>query len=369
MNQNLEQLTPRQFKFLVALHILGTSLISIPAGLISSAKQDAWIAFLIAIIADLAFLLLFTALGRLDPSQSIPQIAENLLGKWFGGFYCINMVLYGLSAASELVWYLSNFLKEFSAPIPTFYINFLFVLIISLTLTSGLKVLGRLTELCFPVIVAVIVLIFLSLLPSINLDQLFPIFDNPIKKIFKASLKSTTYIGAPCINLLAFYPYRITKQKNPHWLYFTGYLYGSSLLLVIILLSILTIGNAASNVNNGTYVLTMLVNLKNILERSGGFLALIWFTTLFFKTITYYSYGIVHLAQLLKIKNEKSFSLALGLIILVYAPVVYRDNIQEAIWDTTTWSTYIIPVCLLLPLILLIVGKLKKTFTHQKGTP
>ena len=367
MNQNSEALTPRQFKFLVALHILGSSLISIPAGLINNAQQDAWIAFLIAMIFDLVFLSIFITLGNLQPSHSIAQTAENILGKWLGGFYSLTMVFYGLISCCDLVWYLSNFLNAFIPTIPEFYIHCCFLLIIVLILSSNLTALGRLIELCFPIITTLIILISLILILDIKPLQILPVFDNPFPKILKASLQSTSYLGASCINLLAFYPYRISTQKKPHRFFFIGYLYGSILLLLIIVLTILTIGTTAINANNSTYLFTMLVNIKNVFERSGGFLALIWFSTLFFKTITYYSYATVHLTQILKIKNQQSLVMVLGLIILAYTPIIYRDSVQEGIWDTTTWISHIGYISLLLSLIFLSIAKIKEFFTYQKS--
>ncbi len=368
MNPNSERLTPRQFKFLVALHVLGTSLFYISGGLINNAQQDAWITFLCSSVIDLLLLTIFTSLGNLDPSKNIAQIAEKVLGKYLGGFYCLNMALYGLATAATLIWYINNFMNTFTVNIPTFYINLFFTLIVIITLISNLKVLGRLAELYFPVIISLITLIIILVIPKVNLEQLFPIGEHSWQTFLKGSFVNLSYIGMPLINLLAFYPHKIIATKNnPRSLYFSGYFYGIIFLFMLTFITILTVGSSTINSTHNSYTLTMLVNIQSLFQSSENILALIWFTTVFFKTIAYYYYGTIHLVQLLKVKDEKSLILATSLILLVYSLVIYRGSTYQAVWDGSTWITYAIVTVVILPLILLVVAKLKKVFTHQKS--
>jgi VIT1/CCC1 family predicted Fe2+/Mn2+ transporter len=78
----LEQgkISPRQLMGLVLSFTLGSAILIIPTALTASAKQDAWLAMLLATIAGLGIITVYTALALKFPEQTFFQSLSDMPG-------------------------------------------------------------------------------------------------------------------------------------------------------------------------------------------------------------------------------------------------------------------------------------------------
>ena len=56
-----------QFRMLVMLYTIGSTIIVVPAAITADAHQDAWIAALFGVALGIGLVLLFTSLGKMFP--------------------------------------------------------------------------------------------------------------------------------------------------------------------------------------------------------------------------------------------------------------------------------------------------------------
>ena len=78
------RISSRQFFFLILTLILSVSLFNLPTIIISRAKQDVWIAMLIALGIDAVVAVVLYVLGRRYPNQTMFEYSEEILGRFLG---------------------------------------------------------------------------------------------------------------------------------------------------------------------------------------------------------------------------------------------------------------------------------------------
>ncbi len=88
------KISPNQFKILVILCFISTSILLTPAGLTVHAKQDAWIAAIIGSVIGLVLVWFYSSVGSLFEDMSLIEYTEKVLGKWIGKIVAILFVFF-----------------------------------------------------------------------------------------------------------------------------------------------------------------------------------------------------------------------------------------------------------------------------------
>ncbi|MBZ4644890.1 MAG: spore germination protein [Petroclostridium sp.] len=122
------------------------------------AKQDAWIAILVAMLIGFVLLWLYTGLQKYFPEKNFAQIIITLLGKvigmplvFFYGLYFIYISTRNFRDFGELL--VSTFLVE----TPQIFILIIFMLVVLYILFLGLETMGRTSEIMLPTILFFII--------------------------------------------------------------------------------------------------------------------------------------------------------------------------------------------------------------------
>lgn len=89
-----KDIAPRQFYILAFGLTIGTSILVTPSGLAHTAREDAWMASLFSLLINLLMVVLYIAIARLYPGQSIFEIHEKVLGKLLGKLFSLIYLFY-----------------------------------------------------------------------------------------------------------------------------------------------------------------------------------------------------------------------------------------------------------------------------------
>lgn len=154
-----------------------TQFLYLPPGLFREARQDAWIAVLLASVGTIGFTLLCTWLALQAGGQSIFRFARQALGKWAGGFVAF---LYGFLFLTTLSLVLRN-VQDFVLMVllpgtPGTLIILLMGLVALYAVHQGIEPIARYSFLAF--LLAVVTLASLPLLlmrdySGLQVDPLF----------------------------------------------------------------------------------------------------------------------------------------------------------------------------------------------------
>ncbi|MBD2869897.1 GerAB/ArcD/ProY family transporter [Paenibacillus arenilitoris] len=357
-----EKISIRQFTVLAMFYTIGTTILVIPSTLASDAKQNAWIASIAGLLASMAIVALYIAIGRLYPNTTLAGMLEAAFGKWLGKLATLAFIFFSFVGGSAVLYYMGNFMTTQimpETPIGAFIVLFGGLVVIGVRL--GLEVLARTAEILFPWFLMLFIVSALFLLPEIDLANVKPIVGIGLKPIAKASLAYTGTATLPLVLFLMFFPAALNRKQGAGKALLVGNVIGGLFIVIVTYLSISVLGADFSSRNlYPSYALAKKINIGNFIQRVEILMAGMWFLSIFFKA-AFYAYGFAAgLARLCGCKDYRPLALPCGMILIAYSLVVYPNVVYMMDFDSTVYIPYAISTGLLLPLLLLAAGLIRK---------
>ncbi|MGE7909399.1 endospore germination permease [Lysinibacillus xylanilyticus] len=362
-----EIISSRQFMIITLLFSIGTAILFLPASVTIEAKQDAWIAAIIGVVLSLPLIKLFVAFGNRTPTLTFVEANEKILGRFFGKFTSIGFILICLLSAGELLYFIGLFMRtEIMPETPTIAFAFLFSIIIIYAAFLGIEVFARSAEILFPIFMLIFIFFVICISPSIKIENLQPIMETPKKSIFFSMIRFISLFSFPLAVLLTIFPSAVNVQKSAQKGFYIGSIIGGIVLVTIITLCILVLGpeNTASR-TFPSYSLAKRISIGNFLQRIEVILATMWIISIYIRTFMYFYAAVIGIGQLFKIKNHRPLIFPLGMIILGLSQIVHPNIIHSDIYNRDTWPIFSFVFMVFLPLVLLIVAKIRKINGNQ----
>jgi spore germination protein KB len=346
---------------LVFLYTIGTAVLVIPAGLAAVAKQDAWIGAIAGVIIGGIVLGLYGSLWRLYPDKTFVGICEAVLGKWLGAVVSVVFMFYSFIGAATVLFYVGNFFQiHFLPHTPFSFTNALFAIVVVMGVRLGLETISRASELMLPWFLILFAILVFSLAPEIKIENLLPVFESGWKPVFWAGFSFAGTAFMPIVFLFAVFPKVQNPDKARIGMYFAA-LIGGICVVLVTLLCILILGpNVTSRSMFPSYSLVKKINIGNFLQRIEVVLAGLWFITTYIKTTFYFYSWVTSLSEILKLNNYRTVTLPCGMIMVVFSLIVYPNVVYMQKWDSTVFPPYILTMSFFIPLLLWIIGLLKK---------
>ncbi len=351
----------RQLNVLVFLYTIGTTVLVIPAGLVSAAKHDAWLGGLAGVAIGVVVLVLYIALWRRYPGLTFVGICRAVLGRWFGTLLSIVFTLYSLIGASTVLFYVGNFYNiNFLPRTPFMCITALFAAIVVMGVRLGLETIARTTELMLPWFLILLVVLLATLAPSIEGNRMLPVFEADWRQILWAGFTFSETAFMPVLFLFPVFPRVADGVRAWKGMYVTA-LAGGLCVVLVTLMCILILGPDITSRNMfPSYALVKKISIGNFFQRIEAVLAGMWFITTYIKT-TFYFYGwVTSLSEILKLKNYRTITLPCGFILVALSVVVYPDVVYMQEWDTIVYPPYIWSFCVAVPVLLWLAGLWRK---------
>lgn len=353
------KLSAFQIYSMVVLYNLGSASILFIA---REAKQDAWISILLGgTISIINFVFLYGSIFKLNKDDpTYYDTINKLFGKILGNILILIYALYFI--------YISLFILRDIVEITGFYILnqtprgvivILEIFIIFYGIQKGLETLFRTSELYFFVTILcyILVIFFLSLSGVVHFEYLFPILENGIKPVIKATppLFLTIPFGEIAI-FIGFLP--LVKNKNGIK---AGVLGLITVILIMLLITIFLISilgpYLAYNNKFPVVVMIRLINVGNFIQRLDALVILIFLNASVFQILLLLRMATKNLQVVLKLDNKKW--IVIPLLILVYFGTYFIGESRREYLRLGTKITpaYISPLFeIIFPLIILLLS-------------
>lgn len=339
--------------------MIGTSILISPSGLALEAKQDAWIAAMIGIGINVGTVLLYLALGNRFSGYSLVQFCEVTLGKWLGKIVGLLFVTFFFLLASLMVGDMGFFLTSQNLPeTPIEVLQMLFALAVVMTVRAGLVVYARASEIFFPWLLFLFLLLILPLIPKFDIKNFPPVLEFGIKPVLKAAF---TFSGfQEVVVLLMLYPYLI-REKGRGRSFLTGTIVGGAVLVMTTLGSIAVLGaSLTANQLFPAYTLAKNIGIGHFLERIEGIMIFIWVLSIFIKIVITFHAAVIGFAQVTGIADEKPFIWPLAFGMVLVALLSYTNTIHTQTFLAAYWSPFSFIFTIALPLLLFLISFLHK---------
>ncbi|WP_135550079.1 GerAB/ArcD/ProY family transporter [Paenibacillus cymbidii] len=350
----------RQFTIAVILYIVGSAILIVPAILASKAKQDAWIAAIMAVCISLLVIPLYNALGKRFPNMTLAEYSEVIMGRWLGKAIFLSFLTFPFFIATLTLRNIGDFLTtQIMRETPIQAIHIIVMAIVVMSVKLGLETLARAGELFFPWIMLLVIVMVLLVTPQIKVTNLQPVLEEGFLPLVKAAIPFISFPFLGSIIFLMISP-SVNRPMKAGKALFSGVLLGGILLTAMTVLAIVVIGpGGTARESFPSYEIARRISIGGFLERIEVVMAVIWFLTIFFRLTVLLYVLVLGVAQTFRFREYQFLAIPLGVVTILFSIFEIPNNTYLITFNQTVWPLYAPTFGLLLPLLLYIVAVLR----------
>ena len=346
-----------QLSVLIVGFVFGSSVIIAPGG---GAGHDAWIACALGLMEGLLIAWIFTALAKQFKDKTIVEIHSLVYGKILGK--CISVLF---------IWYLfhlgamvlNNYVRFFKLEIypntPKTVVLLLLMLVCASTVGRGIEVLVRCSLILVPITILVALVDTLLLIPHINLNNLMPVLDVPIGKLLLTSHGAASFPFAETVAFLMVLAFIDKPEKGPSAVS-RGLLISGFTIIMVAARNAAALGQMSIVYNYPSYIAAQVIDVGDILTRLEVLVAINLITMGFIKISVLFYGTVLGLAQVFNLNSYRPIILPVGILMVILALTNVGNTLEMLEFASKGYPIYAVPFQIGIPLITLVVAKLRK---------
>jgi len=330
------------------------------------ARQDIWIATIIAIVVASLIITVYGRISSLFPGKNIYEILDLLFGKVFGRILLLSFIFYAFSLGALVIRNFSEFVRIVSLPeTPLCIFAFSAVVINIFAVRGGIELLGRFLSIFFPVYIIMIAVVTILSIPLFNFDNLKPVLYNGMKPVLAASFNIVTFPFAEVVVFLCLMG-NLRKNSSAYKVYYSSLFISGTLLAIVAVRSILVLGLPSKMIQNfPTYASTRIIRIGSFLQRIEASVAIVFMLSGLSKTTVCLYTLTKGLAHLFNIKEYRKLAAPTGIIMALYSLIIHEDAATMFEWASKIYSYYAIMHQIILPAIVWIVAEVKTRISSK----
>lgn len=353
---NKTEISSKQMEATIALFLTGSSLISTGA---SDAKQDTWIAVLLAFALSVPLIWVHSEILKLYPGRNYFGNILRALGGPVGKIVCALLLLFFFHLGALVLRVFSEFMHIVNmTDTPLIALSAVVTAVGVYVMSNRLYVLARISKFTFPFLLVSVALTVLLSLKNMDLNNLRPILHSGWPNLAKGTLTllavayGETVICAPMFG-------ELDRKEDVFPVFFKGALWGFAVLFVADLRNLLVLGYSAGTYAFPSYESVSIVKLGDFFTRIEVLIGINLLLAGFIKTVVVLFTACKGLAEMFHFEDYEPLVGPCALLILTLSELVH-SNMEELFGWTQYFTYYSIPFQILLPVLVLAVGKIRK---------
>lgn len=353
-----EKISESQAYILMITFIMGTSLALVSY---TESQQNTWISMLIAFILAIPMVVIYGSILNSHPGKDIFQILEHIFGKLIGKTVGLLYTLYFFHLGAICIRNMTEFIQLSSFPDTPQYVSALYIGILAIyILKSGLEVIARVNKFIFPLLIFIIGLTLILVIPRANQNNFLPILENGWSPVIKGSFSKFSFPLGETVVFLAFLN-TVNEKNKASKIYVKGILIGSIILLIITIRNILILGfPSLSSVVFPSYNAVSVITIGKFVRGIGIIVAITITIAGFIKVSICLLASSIGISRIFNFSDYKWVSAPLGLLMMSVSFILYDSTMHMVEW-IKIYKYYAFPFQVILPILILIFGKLKKS--------
>ena len=351
-----------QFFCLIFLFEMGSSSL---IALASSAKQDAWISMIIAMIVGAILFSVYIKLYEMYPDIPFTKYIQEILGKYPGKILAIIYIIYFIYIGGRVLRDFEELLviSLYNAT-SLITIGMLMMFLVMYAIFKGFETFVRLNEVSFYIILLIVITVigFEIIAKLIKLDNLKPVLENGWIPVIQSAFPLTvTFPFGEIITFTMFMPYlkktEIAKKVGLPAMAFAGLT-----LTVIAIVNIAILGTSV--VERATYpILTAVsyINIANFIQRLDSLIVIVMVLGGFIKITVFFFCAVLGAADLFKVKKTDTLTYPIAVIMVIISVWMapnFLEHYKEGL-DIVPYYLHI-PLQIVLPFLLLVIALIQK---------
>ena len=352
-----EVISERQGIVLIILYIIGSSVL---IGIGVQAKQDAWVAVILAIIAAILIFLMFARILALYPGKDLFDILIVVFGKYLGKLLSIPFIWFTFHLGTLVIRNFSEFTNITVFPDTPVVLMLSFFSILSIWgVKAGIEVLGRWSELFVIIVIALILLITVLGITQMDIERIKPILSNGFSPVFKGAFGAFTFpFGEVVVFTMVFS--NITKNSNYNKIFLIGLAIGGLMLVISVLRNLLILGaNEVESVYFPSNISAGVVHIGELLQRLELIVTINFIVGVFVKATICLLAVCKGITKIFNFDDYRFIVTPVTFLMFSFSFFIYGSTMEMADWAFKTWPYYSIIFELILPFFIFIVIEIK----------
>lgn len=346
-----------QLTLLITGFMLGSVLlISFSVGI---TKQDTWIAVIIGTVSSLVFAYLYVTLASWFPGKTLIEINDKIYGTILGKIISLLYLWFFFSLAALNLRVMGEFFISFFMKGTPLYVIFIMIIFIcAWAVKEGIEVIARASFLLVAITLGIILTITLLLLSEMKFENLLPILEVPLPKLIHGSHIIASIPFGEAIAFMMVFSY-LNKEKELKKSVYSAYIFCGIVMTIITIRNTAVLGNTAPIFISTSFQAARLVNIGKILTRIEVLVSIGMLSTIFLKISIFYFASVTGVARLLKMNSYTSLVAPFAILIICLSILMFRFSPEIAYFGANVFPIYSLPFEVIIPLLSLVVGKIK----------
>ncbi len=358
-----EKITSNQAIAIITAFLFGSSVIF---GVSTEAKQDSWIALILAMFLSLPIIIMYARIIKLYPDMGLYDIVHQLFGKIIGNIIVVLMTWYAIHLCAMVLRNFSEYIKITTLFKTPEILIIIVLLLVSIYISkSGMTIFGSWALIILPIIVLMVVFTIIFSLNIVDIKNFLPIMETKLKGMALATYKIISY---PLTETVLFLPLAgfLKKKDSPYKIYITAIIFGCLIFSFVMFRNLTVLGSTLiMETYFPSFAATRIIELGNFFTRIEGAVTINFLFAGIAKITVCLIAASLGISKLLSIPNYKKIVVPTGLLILALSTIIYT-NIIEMMDFIEIYYIYAFPFEIIIPLIIWITAEIK--YKQNKST-
>jgi spore germination protein KB len=354
---NKETINSKQAICIVIIFIMGSTLL---LGTSEEAKNDAWIAIIIAIITALPMVLIYARILSLFKGMDIYDIVQVVFGKIIGKIIVLLYTWYAFHLGSMILRNFGEFINTVAMPeTPMFVTMFILGLLCIMVVHGGVEVLGRSAKFFLPVILVTNFIVYLLAIPKFHFNYIKPILYNGFTPVIKGAFSTFSYPFAETV-LFTTVIFALQPKKSAYKVYIYGLLIGGAIVLLINIRNIMMLSaNILEIFYFPSYEAISNIKIGDFIQRIEGTVSIVFVISAFIKASVCLYAACKGVTKIFGLNNYTTIVVQIGLLMIYFSSILYDNIMEMEYWAFKVYAYYAFPFQVILPIIILIVAEIR----------
>lgn len=350
-----EQLSDKEAIFIIIVFIFGSSLIISSGG---GAKNDAWISLILSVIMAVPLFLVFSRILSLYHGKNLFDIIIMTLGKKLGIGIIILYTWYAFHLGALVLRNFGEFIKTVAMPETPIIVPLMAMGLLSIIAARlGIEVLARTCTFFLPILFFILLVVQLLILPQLNFNYIKPVLGGGIEPVIKGAFATFSFPFAETILLVSVLS--LQTNKSPLRVFSIGIGVASSVMLIITLRNIMTLGNMLDSFYFPSYAAVGLISIGDFIQRIEVTVSMVFVFCVFGKSTICLLATCKGIEKVFNLKNYRSIVIHVGMLMIYFSYIVYNSIIEMVNWAIDIYPYYAFPFQVIMPILLWIIAEYK----------
>lgn len=363
---NKEFISDSQGISLVILFIFGSALVMGTGG---QAKNDVWIAILLAIAFSIPVLLLYSRILSKHPGKDLFEILEIVFGKYPGRFFSLAYIWFPFHLGAIVLRNFGEFMNTVGLPeTPKIIPIVMYALVCILGVKCGIETLAKCSSHFIIVVFFLITLLTLLSVPNIETEKLFPIMYNGYRPILQGAFSAFSFPFGELVVFMMIFD-SLKKPASSYKVFLVSLAVGGFVVLLISTRNLMVLGaETAGAVYFPSYTAISRINIGNFLQRLEISVTTVFILSGFIKISICLLAAAKGVTKLFGLKDYRLLVLPVGLLMINLSALLYDSIMEMFEWAQEIWPYYAFPFQVILPLLILVAVEIKSRL-QKKNEP